>query len=124
MAAELAGAFGGGPKEQFTGSMISANNVLQRELKKEYMDYWNSTASKTSTGKPVDAIICPLAPFPAARRAMYAYYGYSTFVNMLDYTSVVVPVTNVDKEVDVVDRTYKPRSEVDKICYDSCKLAC
>ena len=74
-AEQLAGAFGSEPKEQFTGAMISANNVLQRELKKGYMDYWNSTAWKTSTGRPVDAVIAPLAPFPAARRALYAYYG-------------------------------------------------
>jgi amidase len=33
-------------------------------LRKEYLDYWQSTKSATSTGRPVDAIITPVAPFP------------------------------------------------------------
>lgn len=106
---------------QFTASQIAANNVAQRELKKEYLDYWNSTASKTSTGKPVDAVISPAAPFAAARPRMYAYYGYSTWVNLLDYTSVVVPVTDVKAELDPVDVDYKPLNAEDKICYESCE---
>jgi amidase len=86
------------------------------------MDYWNSTASMTSTGKPVDAVIGPLAPWPAARPNQYAYYGYSVWVNLLDYTSVVVPITNVDKNIDKVDASYTPRSDVDKACHESCEL--
>jgi amidase len=33
-------------------------------LRKEYLDYWQSTKLSTSTGRPVDAIISPVAPFP------------------------------------------------------------
>jgi len=33
-------------------------------LRKEYLDYWQSTKSSTSTGRPVDAIISPVAPSP------------------------------------------------------------
>jgi amidase len=106
---------------QFTGSEIAANNIAHRELKKGYLDYWNSTASKTSTGKPVDAIISPVAPFPATRPGMYAYYGYTTWVNMLDYTSVVVPITDVKAELDPADTDYKPLNAEDKTCYESCK---
>ena len=29
--------------------------------------------------------------------------GYSTFVNLLDYTACVLPVTNADKKLDVPD---------------------
>jgi amidase len=108
--------------QQYTASQIAANNVAQRELKKEYLDYWNSTASKTSTGKPVDGVISPAAPFAAARPGMYAYYGYTTWVNLLDYTSVVIPVTEVKAELDPVDANYKPLNAEDKICYKSCKL--
>lgn len=107
---------------QFTASQIAANNVAQRETKKEYLDYWNSTASVTSTSRPVDAVISPAAPFAAARPGMYAYYGYTTWVNLLDYTSVVIPVTNVKAELDPVDADYKPLNTEDEICYGSCKL--
>lgn len=109
--------------KEFTGSEIAANNVKQRQLKKEYLDYWNSTATMTSTGRPVDAIICPLAPFPAARRERYSYYAYTTWVNVLDYTSVVVPVTNVDKAIDRKDEAYKALNEVDARIQDDCKFS-
>jgi len=67
--------FYGIKKEQYTASQISAINVLKRQYQKEYMEYWNGTASHTGTGRPVDAIISPLAPFAAARPDMYDYIG-------------------------------------------------
>lgn len=109
-------------KTEFPASEVAATNVKLRQLRKEYMDYWNSTEKLTSTGRPVDAIISPLAPFPAARPKMYKYYGYSTWVNFLDYTSVVVPVTNADRNVDKVDEGYKPIDDRDKGVYESCKF--
>ena len=113
--------FGEQPAKEFTASEIAKTNVDKREIQKEYMEYWNSTEKLTSTGRPVDAIISPLAPFPAARPKKYAYYGYSVYVNLLDYTSVVVPVTTVDKGVDKVDEGYKPLDETDKEVYESCE---
>jgi amidase len=122
MAEQLARAFGGLKLEQFNGTKIAETNVQQRQIRKEYLDYWNSTTEVSGTGRPVDAVIAPLAPFPAARPKMYAYYGYTTFVNLLDYTSVVVPITTADKNVDIADKDYKPLNDEDKICYESCKL--
>jgi amidase len=123
MAPQLAGMYSSEKKNQFTGAQIAANNVEQREIKKAYLEYWNSTASETSTGRPIDAIISPLAPFPAARPKLYAYYGYTTWVNLLDYTSVVVPITNVDKALDPKDSDYKPLNEEDRVCFESCKCS-
>ncbi|KAK8196097.1 hypothetical protein M8818_007250 [Zalaria obscura] len=100
-------------------SEIMATQVWKRDVQKEYMEYWNSTAELTGTGKPVDAVISPLAPFCAARPKKYTYYTYSTWVNVLDYTSVVIPVTNVDKSVDVVDENFKPVNDTDKITQES-----
>ncbi|KAI4640552.1 uncharacterized protein J4E78_010575 [Alternaria triticimaculans] len=107
-----------GVEKEFSATDIAATNVELRSLKKEYMEYWNSTVDKTSTGRPVDAVICPLAPFPAARRERFKYYGYSTWVNALDYTSVVVPVTTVDKGVDVKEEGFKALDEQDKSIQD------
>ncbi|EME87356.1 amidase [Pseudocercospora fijiensis CIRAD86] len=89
-------------KPQANAMHIMATNIAKRDVQKAYMEYWNSTAQLTVTGEPVDAIICPLAPFPSARPGLYTYLGYSVFVNVLDYTSVVVPITQVDKDVDLV----------------------
>lgn len=98
-------------------------NIRKREAQKDYMEYWNSTASFTSHGEPVDAIIAPLAPFPAARPAGYTYYGYSVWVNVLDYTSVVVPITNVDKNVDKKIPNFQPANEVDAKTQANCKCS-
>ncbi|KAL8723507.1 MAG: hypothetical protein Q9225_000240 [Loekoesia sp. 1 TL-2023] len=96
-------------------TFIAANNVAKREYQKEYMEYWNSTAELTGTGKPVDVVIAPVAPFSAARPSGYLYYGYSSIVNVLDYTACTLPVTTADKNVDVVDlSSFKPVSELDK----------
>lgn len=108
--------------DQFSASDIAATNVELRTLRKEYLDYWNSTTAKTSTGRAVDAVISPLAPFPAARPEKYTYYGYSTWVNVLDYTSVTVPVTTVDKGVDIKDGEYKALDERDQQIQDDCKF--
>ncbi|KAF2009501.1 amidase [Aaosphaeria arxii CBS 175.79] len=106
-------------KHHFSASEIAATNVEIRQLRKQYLEYWNDTVKQTSTGRPVDAVIAPVAPFPAARPGLYNYYGYSAFVNVLDYTAVAFPVTNVDKAVDKVEEGYKPISDSDKGTYES-----
>ncbi|CAK4033457.1 hypothetical protein BAUCODRAFT_21378 [Lecanosticta acicola] len=99
---------------QANAADIMATNILKREAQKDYMEYWNSTASLTSSGEPVDAIIAPLAPFPAARPTKYTYYGYSVWVNVLDYTSVAIPITNVDRNIDKTIDNFQPANEVDR----------
>lgn len=106
--------------KEFTASEIAETNVQMRQLKKEYMEYWNSTAKTTSTGRPVDAVISPLAPWPAARREKYKYYGYTTWVNALDYSTVAFPVTHVDKSIDVKSSDFKPFDENDQEIQDDC----
>lgn len=44
----------------------------RRKLQQEYLEHWNATASKTGTGRPVDAIISPAAAYPAPP------HGYNT----------------------------------------------
>lgn len=107
---------------QKSASDIMRVNVAKREAQKAYMEYWNSTAELTGTGRPVDAVISPLAPFAAARPAKYTYLTYSSFVNVLDYTSVVVPVTQVDKNVDKKNESFKAVDEVDQETQDNCKF--
>lgn len=100
---------------------IMATNIAQREAQKEYMEYWNSTAGLTGSGRPVDAVISPIAPFAAARPEQYTYLTYSSFVNLLDYTSVVVPVTQVDKNIDKRDENFKSVNDIDQQTQDTCE---
>ena len=118
---QIAGMYGSKPKPQADATKIAATNVTKREYQKEYMEYWNSTASLTGTGRPVDAIIMPVAPFAAARPKTYSYYGYSNIFNTLDYTSCAVPVMNVDKNIDAIDKDFKPLDEADKGIADICR---
>ncbi|KAH8816091.1 amidase signature domain-containing protein [Xylogone sp. PMI_703] len=108
--------------EQYNASRIADVNVRKRQFQKQYMEYWNSTAAKTGTGRPVDAVISPLAPFPAAIKdtikGLRMPPAYSMFVNLLDYTASVFPVTNADKNIDVVDKGYTPKNEYDKKVYE------
>jgi amidase len=102
---------------------IMSNQVAKRDAEKEYMEYWNSTSELTGTGRPVDAVISPLAPFAAARPNKYTTSSYSVWVNVLDYSSVIVPVTKVDKNVDKAYADFKPVSEVDEKTQATCKLS-
>jgi len=108
--------------KHYTAAEIAEVNVRIRQLRKEYLAYWNSTSKESKSGRPVDAVICPLAPWPAARREMYKYYGYSTWVNALDLTSVAVPITEVDGEVDKKDKGFNPIDERDRECNEDCEL--
>lgn len=103
--------------EEFRASQIAATNVELRQRKKEYLDYWNSTDSLTGTGRPVDGVIAPLAPYPAARPEQFRYYGLTAWVNGLDLTTVAVPVTLADKAVDKYEAGYTPISDEDKFVY-------
>ena len=43
----------------------------RRTLREEYTVHWNSTTHETGTGRPVDAIISPVAPFVAPPHGLY-----------------------------------------------------
>lgn len=120
-----------------TGDKIHATNLKQRAYQKEYMDYWNSTAASTTTGRPVDAIICPVAPFAALQLEKTTSVGkfrltltfrtivltspgvvYTPWVNVLDYTAVVVPVTKVDATIDKPEANYQAIGDLDRAIHD------
>lgn len=37
----------------------------RRDVRASYSEHWNNTVASTGTGRPVDAIICPAAPYAA-----------------------------------------------------------
>lgn len=73
-------------------------------------------------GKEIDAIITPVTPSAAIRHDKFFYYGYTNLINLLDFTSVTVPVTFADKNIDMKQEDYKPLNETDKQMYDECKF--
>lgn len=113
--------YGNKPVEQKRASDIASNNIARRKYRKEYLDYWNSTANLTHSGQPVDAFISPVSPYGGTRPNTYHYVTYSTIINVLDYASVAFPVTYVDKNVDVVNADYTPANTDDQQVFESCK---
>ncbi|CCO33203.1 hypothetical protein BN14_07276 [Rhizoctonia solani AG-1 IB] len=72
----------------------------KRELRKEYLDHWQATASKTTTGRPVDAVISPAVPYAATPHGKNLSPFYTSLWNGVDYTVGILPVTFVDPAVD------------------------
>ena len=42
----------------------------RRKLQREYLEHWRVSASETGTGRPIDAIIAPVAPYAAPPHGM------------------------------------------------------
>ena len=47
--------------------------------------------------------------------------AYTTFVNVLDYVSIVIPVTFADSKIDVFNRTYQTMNDLDRKNWEACK---
>ncbi|KAI0299765.1 general amidase [Multifurca ochricompacta] len=86
-------------------------------LRKEYLDYWQSTKALTSTGRPVDAIISPVAPFPPPPHGKNTSAEYTLIWNVLDYPACVFPVTKVDPVLDKPKPAHAFLSKVDQKIY-------
>lgn len=135
---ELVQGLGDGPRDP-TPLLDYFNLTLRlREYRERYEDYWESTASRTEKGRPVDALIMPVAPhaavIPGGNYLTYStssslrdcigrlhLVAYSSIVDALDYPSIVIPVTTADKRVDKFDKEYKPLTDVDKKNWLACK---
>jgi amidase len=76
--------------------------------------------AEAQLGKEIDAIIAPITPMATVQHNQFKYYGYDSAINLLDFTSVVVPVTLADKDIDKKLQDYKPLSEIDKTVQAEC----
>ncbi|KAK3900023.1 Acetamidase [Staphylotrichum tortipilum] len=87
------------------------------DYERAYSDYWNSTAA--ADGQVVDAVIMPVAPHAAVIPGKYYHTAYTEVINLMNYSAAVIPVTKANKTVDVVDASYQPVSEVDRMNWDA-----
>lgn len=93
----------------------------QYDCQQEFYKFWEQTASITGSGKPIDAIICPVWPFTAFLPGYHDSLNYSCPFNLLDSASVVVPVNKVDKTLDPIDPNYVPLNDSDEKVYKTYK---
>ncbi|KAF8683449.1 Amidase, partial [Rhizoctonia solani] len=68
-----------------------AANVQRDQFRARALKHWNDTALQSKSGRPVDAILCPVAPTLAPPYDTTRWAGYTTYWNLLDLPSVVFP---------------------------------
>lgn len=67
-------------------------NIRREAFRHKLLMHWNATHSKTGTGRPVDAIITPVAPTLAPKHDSTSWWGYTSYWNLADYPAAVFPV--------------------------------
>jgi len=102
---------------------VSAYDLWQihkkkRDLRQEYLEYWLATENVTGTGRPVDAIISPVAPFTATPHGKNSNANYTMIWNALDYPALVIPVSKVDQMLDQKKPAHEFFSDKDKVNYE------
>lgn len=91
-------------------------NLEKQKYRKDYLKHWllfNNPDGNT----PMDALIAPVFPGPAAKHRSTKYWGYTAQWNLLDYPVLVFPVTKVDLKKDIPVKDYKPKNEMDEFVY-------
>ncbi|KAA1468201.1 general amidase [Dentipellis sp. KUC8613] len=86
-------------------------------LRKEYLDYWQSSVNLTSTGRPVDALISPVAPYAPHPHGKNQGAEYTMIWNSYDYSACTFPVTKVDLSLDQPQPRDEFLSEKDEAIY-------
>jgi amidase len=104
---------------------LDVNQVWQSQLDKwnyqmEYLAAIHDFEAKI--GREMDAIVAPITPTAAIRHNQFKYYGYATAINVLDFTSVVVPVTFADKDIDVETKDFVPLTDMDAAVHGECEF--
>jgi amidase len=105
---------------------IDMNELWSVHLKKwayqmEYLEQFR--LAEETLGKEIDALVIPITPTAAVRHNQFKYYGYASAINLLDFTSVVVPVLFADQEVDKKIEDYTPLNEIDKKVQAECEYS-
>ncbi|CEL63928.1 Acetamidase OS=Emericella nidulans (strain FGSC A4 / ATCC 38163 / CBS 112,46 / NRRL 194 / M139) GN=amdS PE=2 SV=1 [Rhizoctonia solani AG-1 IB] len=77
--------------EKFTLSQSWEGNTQRDQFRAQVLKHWNDTALRSKSGRPVDAILCPVAPTLAAPHGTTRWVGYTSYWNLLDLPAVVFP---------------------------------
>ncbi|KAK6827547.1 general amidase GmdA [Apiospora arundinis] len=90
-----------------------------RKYQEDYADYWESTKLLTGMGRPVDGIIAPVAATAAVRHDAFHAFNYTIVYNILDYSSLTIPVAKADRNIDIASPYVNPRSPIDEANWNS-----
>ncbi|KAG9314078.1 amidase signature domain-containing protein [Chiua virens] len=74
----------------FTVAEVFRLNLERESFRARALEHWNAT--RGLSGRPVDAILCPIAPTLAPPHDTTRWWAYSSHWNLLDLPAVVFPV--------------------------------
>ncbi|BGO91547.1 hypothetical protein NBRC10512_003206 [Rhodotorula toruloides] len=93
-------------------------NRAKEEMQQAFLAQWLATAGQTSTGRPIDGLLCPPGPVTAVLPGNNRHAGYTGMFNLLDVPALCFPVTKVDPSVDQPDPNFKALDEEDQRFHD------
>lgn len=67
-------------------------NQQREAFRLKLLEHWNDTSARSGTGRPVDAIIAPVAPTLAPKHDTTRWWGYTSYWNLADYPAAVFPM--------------------------------
>ncbi|GAA6018647.1 hypothetical protein JCM10207_008993 [Rhodosporidiobolus poonsookiae] len=114
----LGGVLKGVKPEHLTTYQFWQHCYARRKYITKQLAAWQATKELTGTGRPIDAIITPPAPYVSFEHGHKQDIYYTGFCNLNDYPAIVLPVTTVDLAVDVQVPAYEYSSDFDKLCHE------
>lgn len=94
-------------------SEIGKLNIARDVYRAEYLQKWAETAQSSSSGEPMDVLICPVSSVLGLPHDVKPWWGYCSQWNLLDYPSGVVPAGRV-LGTDAYPEGYEPVNELDR----------
>jgi amidase len=94
-------------------------NLQREKFRNELIAHWVATQKRTKSGRPIDAILCPVAPTLAPPHDTTRWWGYSSYWNLADYPGVVFPVdrhTSAMCHYPAMNHT--PRNPIEKFIHE------
>ncbi|KAI0695647.1 amidase [Cytidiella melzeri] len=76
----------------FSVAEIFKLNLAREAFRVKIATHWNESQRLTTTGRPIDAILSPVAPTLAPPHDSTRWWGYTSYWNLMDFTTAVFPV--------------------------------
>lgn len=107
--------------QPFPVAEIFKLNLEREAFRTKIANLWNESQRLTTTGRPVDAILSPVAATLAPPHDTTRWWGYTSYWNLMDYSAAVFPVGRFRAEsyrpLDIsehFEEPKKPRNAVDE----------
>jgi amidase len=102
-------------------SELNEYSATRAELQHSWLKYWASTAKKTISGQPIDAIICPMQSSLPRPNDTLVRSHYTRNFNVLDYPGAVIQCGFVDLRKDSGPLP-PPKGDLDVKIQSTCKF--